>query len=70
MINITILDENDNTGVEITDNGHGFDTAAHHDGSGLVNMTDRIGALGGTVTVTSSISHGSVVRCKVPLTRR
>lgn len=66
-ITITILDEDDNTGVEITDTGRGFDTAASQDGSGLVNMTDRIGALGGTVTVTSSIGHGSVIRCKVPL---
>jgi signal transduction histidine kinase len=68
-INITILDEDDRAGVEITDTGHGFDTAANQNGSGLVNMTDRIGALGGTVTATSSIGHGSIVRCQVPLHR-
>jgi signal transduction histidine kinase len=69
-INITILDEDDNVEVEITDTGRGFDTAASQNGSGLANMTDRIGALGGAVTVTSSIGHGSVIRCNVPLTRR
>ena len=52
---------------EIADTGRGFDagTAAHS--SGLQNMTDRIGALGGVLEVTSNPGAGTVIAGTVPI---
>lgn len=53
--------------VEVHDDGPGFDPAvvAGH-GTGLVGITDRIGAAGGDVTVESSPGHGTRIRVTVP----
>ena len=50
----------------VTDNGAGFDTTATSYGSGLQGMTDRLGALGGGLTVTSSPGDGTTVTGTVP----
>ena len=51
------------------DDGAGFDmaTGAHH-GHGFVNMSDRVGAIGGTIAVESSPGHGTTIRGRIPLT--
>lgn len=55
---------------EISDDGRGFDVElAGSTGSGLTNMSDRIGALGGTLIVQSTPGGGTTVRGSVPLTR-
>jgi signal transduction histidine kinase len=55
---------------EISDDGDGYDVErAPSSGSGLTNMSDRIGALGGTLTVQSTPGVGTTVRGSVPLTR-
>jgi signal transduction histidine kinase len=41
---------------EIGDDGRGFDPKAGGNGSGLQNMTDRIEALGGSVSIDSSVA--------------
>jgi signal transduction histidine kinase len=54
----------------ITDDGRGYERAgAESPGSGLTNMRDRIGALGGTVTVRSVPGEGTTVSGSVPLER-
>lgn len=50
----------------VTDHGPGIAPTTATDGSGLTNMTDRIDALGGTLTVTST-PNGSTVRGRVPI---
>jgi len=50
----------------VADDGRGF-VAIEGDGQGLVGMRDRIGALGGTVTVESAPGTGTVVRGSVPV---
>lgn len=50
----------------ISDTGHGFNPNATPNGAGLTNMHDRITALGGTLTVNSSPSHGTQLHGSVP----
>jgi signal transduction histidine kinase len=51
---------------EVRDQGSGFDVEAIPRGSGLVNMNDRIEAVGGRAWVVSRPGHGTIVRGKVP----
>jgi signal transduction histidine kinase len=51
---------------EVTDSGHGFDPVAVAHSNGLVNMRDRIEAVGGALTITASEGHGCMVRGWVP----
>ncbi len=53
---------------EIVDDGLGYDTASARDaGQGQANMSDRIGALGGTLVVESAAGRGTTVRAYIPL---
>jgi signal transduction histidine kinase len=52
---------------EIRDSGQGFDPDAASDGLGLTNMRDRIEAVGGTLTITSSPGFHTSVRGAVPV---
>jgi signal transduction histidine kinase len=49
----------------VDDDGRGFDTASTRKGSGLINMADRLDALGGQLQVTSTIGAGSSVKGRV-----
>ena len=53
---------------DVVDDGAGFDmaTGAHH-GHGFVNMSDRVGAIGGTIAVESSPGHGTRISGRIPL---
>jgi signal transduction histidine kinase len=50
----------------VSDDGIGFDVAARAHGHGLINMQDRIGALGGEIAVTSAPNEGTIVAGWVP----
>jgi len=55
--------------LTIIDNGAGFDPEQAHSsgtGAGLVNMRDRLDALGGTVTVASVPGRGTTVTAALP----
>jgi signal transduction histidine kinase len=45
----------------VSDNGLGFVPLPAHNGAGLTNMTDRIGAVGGTLSVRSTPGEGTTV---------
>jgi signal transduction histidine kinase len=51
----------------VEDDGHGFDIATARTGTGLVNMGDRLDALGGHLQVTSTIGTGTSVAGRVPV---
>jgi len=51
----------------VADDGPGYDAAVARRGHGYVNMTDRLGAIGGTVRWDSTPGHGSTVSGSVPL---
>jgi signal transduction histidine kinase len=53
---------------EVSDDGAGFDLATGAQrGHGFVNMTDRVGAIGGTVTVDSAVGRGTRIVGRIPL---
>jgi signal transduction histidine kinase len=52
---------------EVHDTGVGFDPTDDGPGSGLVNMRDRIEAVGGVVEVTGRRGRGTSVRGRVPV---
>ena len=56
---ITVREDEGALLFEVADDGAGFDlaTGAHH-GHGFVNMSDRVGAIGGTITVESAPGDG------------
>ena len=51
----------------VEDDGPGFDPAVSAKGHGLVNMTDRVGAIGGTVAWSSQPGQGVEVSGVVPV---
>ena len=53
---------------EVRDTGVGFDAAGEKGhGAGFVNMSDRVGAIGGTVRVHSALGQGTAVTGRIPL---
>ena len=51
---------------EVRDNGIGFDAATSARGHGLQNMSDRMDALGGQLSVRSKVGEGTAVIGRVP----
>jgi signal transduction histidine kinase len=60
------LTTNGDLGFEVKDDGRGFDSAQPGFGQGLVNMRDRLAAVGGSLAVRSSPGGGTVVSGTVP----
>ena len=52
---------------EVRDRGTGFDLKDDNQGTGLVNMRDRIEAVGGRLSLTSVRDRGTVVRGSVAI---
>ena len=52
---------------EVRDDGEGFDTKSSLAGQGLMNIRDRLEAVGGRLTVHSVPGEGTVVRGTVPV---
>jgi signal transduction histidine kinase len=51
----------------VSDDGPGFDKSATESGHGFMNMSDRLGAIGGSIRWDSTVGEGSTVRGSVPL---
>ncbi|MBA3655060.1 MAG: hypothetical protein H0W70_12810, partial [Actinobacteria bacterium] len=51
----------------VADDGKGFDAATVRRGAGLQNMEDRIGSVGGTLTLASAPSAGCTVSGHIPV---
>ncbi len=51
----------------VTDDGRGFDPATTTGGSGLQGIVDRMGALDGQVSVTSTLGAGTTIEGRLPL---
>jgi PAS domain S-box-containing protein len=63
--NVRIAIEDERLVVEISDDGIGGADAGA--GSGLSGLSDRVGAIDGTLTVTSPPGEGTIVRATLPL---
>lgn len=53
---------------EVSDDGPGFDASAARGGHGFVNMSDRLGAIGGAVEWRSAPGAGTTIAGSIPLT--
>ncbi len=53
--------------VEVSDDGHGFDTQSPKSGNGLDNMARRAERLGGRFRIDSSAERGTRIELRIPL---
>jgi signal transduction histidine kinase len=65
-ITVVLSDDRGTLRFEVADTGLGFDQRDDRNGSGLTHMRDRIGAVGGTITISSTASHGTTVSGTIP----
>jgi len=65
-VTIRVGAEDSRLWFQVADDGSGFDPSAG-EGHGFVNMRDRLGALGGSLTVQSSLGDGTTVCGSVPV---
>lgn len=66
-ITVTLRDEGGAATFTVSDDGLGFDAqVAHPGGTGLSNVRDRLGALGGTLTIEGKPGAGTRVHGRVP----
>ncbi len=64
---LRVTETPDHLVFEVSDDGVGFDRGAVEESQGFVNMRDRLGALGGMLTVHSTPGQGTVIRGELPL---
>jgi signal transduction histidine kinase len=64
---VRLSEMSDTLRFEVADDGIGFDPAQTGASSGLQNMIDRIGALGGKLIVTSARDRGTTVAGTIPV---
>jgi signal transduction histidine kinase len=64
---VRVWDTGEVLGFEVSDDGVGFDRTAAAEGHGFVNMADRLGAFGGTLSVRSHPGDGTAVVGTLPL---
>src|SRR6188768_2056406 len=64
------MQESDNKKIEIlvSDNGKGFDTAELKNGNGLINMRERVAAMGGEYLLKSSPGQGTKIGLNLKIT--
>jgi signal transduction histidine kinase len=65
---VKVWEEEEGLRFEVVDDGYGFDAEAVPRGAGLANMSDRVGALGGRLTITAAPGRGTRVAGAMPLT--
>lgn len=63
---VTLAIDDTEVALDVADTGPGFDTDGGHTGQGLVNMADRVGAVGGTLEIASERGAGTRVRARIP----
>ncbi len=66
-VSIVLRETDGEVQFSVTDDGPGFDVAAATAGHGYVNMSDRLGAIGGTVEWTSAPGEGATITGTIPL---
>jgi len=69
---VSLRRDGDHVGIEVDDDGHGFDLPAAALGSGargfgIFSVREQISRLGGTLEVVSALNRGTHARIRVPL---
>ncbi len=66
-VRITVGEQDGHLCFEVRDDGPGFDVPSATAGHGYVNMSDRVGAIGGTIQWRSAPGEGAAVVGTVPI---
>ena len=66
-VRVRLWEESGGLLFAVSDDGPGFDAAQARGGHGFVNMSDRLGAIGGTVRWESRPGHGATISGSVPV---
>jgi signal transduction histidine kinase len=66
-VRLRLWEESGGLLFSVSDNGPGFDAARVRSGHGFINMSDRLGAIGGTVRWASQPGQGSTISGSVPI---
>jgi signal transduction histidine kinase len=66
-VRVRLSEESGGLLFAVSDDGPGFDPVTAQHGHGFVNMSDRLGAIGGTVRWESTPGEGATVRGSIPL---
>jgi len=64
---VEVLTSGNAVRFRVSDDGIGFDPRAVRPGHGLVNLGDRVAALGGTIEFDSTLGRGATVQGEIPL---
>lgn len=65
-VHVNLIDHGDLLTLSVEDDGIGFDTKSPSNGIGLGNIRARVGILGGTLSVESSNTSGTLVSIELP----
>jgi signal transduction histidine kinase len=63
---VTVSQHADKIAVEVTDDGHGFDSERQR-GMGLLGMEERVRRLGGKITIQSAPGKSTTVKTELPI---
>jgi signal transduction histidine kinase len=66
-VTVRIFEDQGGLIFEVTDDGPGFDVERARGGHGFTNMSDRLGAIGGSVRWQSAPGQGTTITGSVPL---
>ncbi len=66
-VSVSLQESDGSLSFEVADDGPGFDPSAERAGLGLQSLKDRLGGVGGQLTITSEPGRGTVVAGAVPL---
>jgi signal transduction histidine kinase len=66
-VEVTVRQDDSRLRFEVRDDGPGFDAATATAGHGFVNMSDRLGAMGGSVEWRSTPGAGAVITGEIPI---
>jgi two-component system sensor histidine kinase UhpB len=66
QVSISLQQQQDVIRLLIHDDGCGYDTSKPHAGLGLLGMRERAVAVGGALTITSQLGHGTTVEATLP----
>ncbi|MPZ97192.1 MAG: hypothetical protein GEU96_20330, partial [Propionibacteriales bacterium] len=69
QITVTLTADSESVRFDVTDNGRGFDPHGGH-GSGLRNVEDPLGALGGRMELRTAREGGTTVLGSAPISTR
>jgi signal transduction histidine kinase len=65
-IAVRLTTHGDQLGLEVTDDGIGFDRDTTPDGTGMRGIRDRIEGVGGRVRISSTPGHGTTLAARIP----